>query len=149
MLSTHKKVILFFTLLLMVFAVQAQPGQGQRGGRNMDPAQMATRQTDRMAEDLDLSDEQREEVYAINLKYAEEIKAMREEMRSGGEDVDRFEIMGRMTDMRAEKAKEFKGVLTKKQYKTWKKAEIRRQEEWQNRQGQGRPGGPPPGPGDE
>jgi protein CpxP len=148
MLPTSKKVSLFLSFIFVVFTVQAQPGPG-REGRNMDPAQMATRQTDRMTEELELNDEQKEAIYDINLKYAEQIKAMREEMRSGGEEVDRYEIMGRMTDMRVEKAKEFKGVLTKQQYKTWKKAEIRRREEFQNRQGQGRPGGPPPRPGDE
>lgn len=109
----------------------------------MDPAQMANRQTEQMTELLALDDSQLEEVQAINLKYAEKMKAIRDEMRSGGQDVDRMALSGMMTDLRAERGKEFKGVLTKDQYKTWKKEEMRRQEEWQNRSGRG------PGPGDE
>ncbi|MEL7534624.1 MAG: hypothetical protein AAFN10_25175 [Bacteroidota bacterium] len=144
------KTVGLVALLLVSFSlVQAQAPeqergerQGRRGARNIEPADMAERQTKRMTEDLALSEAQIPEVEAVNLKYAEMMKAGFEANQD-----DRQAMAGLMTDIRAKRMKAMKAVLTKEQYKAFKKAEMERQESRQNRGprgggGQGGPGGP-------
>jgi len=117
-------------------------GQGRRGGmRNVEPADMAKRQTERMTEEFALSEAQIPQVQAVNLKFAEMTKAAMEENRE-----DREAMRGLMTDIKAKRMKAMKAVLDKEQYKAFRKAEIERQEARQNRGprgggGPGRPGG--------
>ena len=158
-------LLLFAGLMLSLISVQAQgPGQsgerdGQgRRGRMMDPQVMAERQTERMTEELELTDQQVEQVQAINLKYAEQqselFASMRGEGRQQMDEDARMEMRDQMMDLRIAKDKELKTVLTKDQFKAWKKMQKQRQEQRGQRGGQGGPGGqggrpegPPPGGG--
>ncbi|MEM6346769.1 MAG: hypothetical protein AAF927_22975 [Bacteroidota bacterium] len=115
--------------------------QGRRSMRNIEPTEMAERQTQRMVEDLALSEAQIPAVQAVNLEFAEMMKTGMTENRG-----DRQAMMGLMTDIRAKRMKAMKKVLTKEQYKAFRKAEIERQEARQNR---GPRGGGPGGPGGE
>lgn len=141
-------MVLCMASLSLLQAQGPGEGQGRRGGmRNIEPADMAKRQTERMTEDFALSEAQIPEVEAVNLKYAEMTKATMEENSD-----DRQAMRGLMTDIKAKRMKAMKAVLTKEQYKAFRKAEIERQEARQNRgprgEGGGRPGGQA-GPGGE
>lgn len=65
--------ILALILLFAAGTAIAQPGRG--GHRNADPEQQATHMTARMTEQLGLSEAQQTEVKAINLAFAEKMKA--------------------------------------------------------------------------
>ncbi|MFK7925148.1 MAG: hypothetical protein AB8H47_24540 [Bacteroidia bacterium] len=141
------KAVGLMALLMASFSLlQAQgpgqgreEGQGRRGGmRNIEPADMAKRQTERMTEEFALSEAQIPEVQAVNLKYAEMTKAAMKENSD-----DRQAMRGIMTDIKAKRMKAMKDVLDKEQYKAFRKAEIERQEARQNRgpRGEGGPGG--------
>ena len=120
------KTVGLLTLMLTSFSLlhaqapQREGGerQGRRGMRNIEPAEMAERQTERMTEDLALSEAQVPEVQAVNLEFAEMMKAGMEENRG-----DRQAMMGLMTDNRAKRMKAMKKVLNKEQYKAFRKAE--------------------------
>lgn len=124
----------------------AQPpgeGQGRRGGmRNLDPEEMAARQTEKMTVDLDLTEAQQADVEAINLEYAGLMKAAIAENQG-----DRMAMRDVMMDLRAKRIKAMKRVLEKDQYKAFRKAEMERQEAMQNRGPRGE-GGRPPRPAD-
>ncbi|HDR52878.1 MAG TPA: hypothetical protein ENN90_14870 [Mariniphaga anaerophila] len=119
---------LIMTFLLISATAMAQPGQ-----RNMDPEEMAKRQTEQLKEAVGLDNEQEKKAHEIYLETGKKMSAMREEMQGGG-----FEGMReKMQEMRAEQDKELKKVLTEAQWKKYEKF----QEERRSRMGQGRPGG--------
>jgi periplasmic protein CpxP/Spy len=122
--------ILILTIFLVSLAAMAQPGQ-----RNMNPEEMAKRQTAQLKEAVGLDNEQEKKAHEIYLETGKRMSAMREEMQGGG-----FEGMReKMQEMRAEQDKKLKEVLTEAQWKKYEKF----QEERRTRmgQGQGRPGG--------
>lgn len=151
----HMKKIIFASLsFLLLFGTstlhaQGPDGEGRQGRRgqfrrNIEPEKMAERQTERMTEQLDLSASQQEEVYALNLKYAEKQKAILAQR----EDMDRMAMMNKVQMLTYKKDKELKKLLTKKQFKKYKKIRAKQMEERRQRfGGQGRPGGGPGGPG--
>ena len=118
--------------------------QGRRGqfNRNIEPEKMAERQTARMAEQLDLSESQQEDVYDLNLVYAGKQKALfakREEM-------DRMAMRNQMDMLNYKKDKELKKLLNKEQFKKYKKLRAEQMEKRRQRFGGGGAGGPG-GPG--
>lgn len=129
--------------LAIAQAPEGGQGQGRRGGmRNLDPEEMAARQTERMTVDLSLTEAQQADVEAVNLEYAELMKAAMEENKG-----DRMAMREIMLDLRAKRMKAMKPVLDKEQYKAFRKAEMERQEAMQNRGPRGE-GGRPPRPAD-
>lgn len=113
--------------LVLSFSAIAQQGDGRR--RNMDPKEMAERQTNQMKESLELTDKQLPKVEALNLKYAEKMGEARDEV---GE--DREAMRSAMTEIIKEKDVELKKILTEEQ---WTKFEKERKERMQNRRGGG------------
>jgi len=113
-------------LFLMAFQSFAQQGGGRR---NMEPKEMAERQTTEMKESLELTADQLPKVEALNLKYAEKLGEARD-----ASDGDRESMRSTMMEMMKEKDVEMKKILTAEQ---WTKFEADRKERMQNR-GDGR-----------
>lgn len=123
----------FIMLVAMLFATASMAQD--RGMGNFDPKEMAKRQTEELTKTLDLNKDQQKKVLDINLKQAEKMQAMRDEMRNGGG--DREGMRDKMMKLREEQNKEMKKVLTDDQYKKYEKY----LEERRNMRGQGGPGG--------
>ncbi|TNE58124.1 MAG: DUF4890 domain-containing protein [Bacteroidetes bacterium] len=102
-------ILLFFASLTL----SAQPGGG---GRAMNPEQRAEQQTTAMKEKLTLSDAQAGKVQEINLKYAKQMQAAREEANG-----DWSTMRETMQGMRAEQDKELQTVMTEAQWQQWVK----------------------------
>lgn len=111
---TMKVMLMSLAMMLTAVLVNAQSGggEGQRGG---DPTERAKKETERLTTDLELTDKQAKKVEKINLKYANKMKTIRDEMmakREAGEEVDREDMRGKMKDLRTAQTEEIKGVLT-------------------------------------
>jgi Spy/CpxP family protein refolding chaperone len=102
--------------------VQAQ--QQQRG--SMDPVEMSKKQTERMKENLQLSEDQVNKVSKINLDFAQK----RQELRKSASD-DRTAMREQMEKIRDERNTELKQVLTAEQYKKF----LTQEEEMRNNGG--------------
>lgn len=130
-----KKIVVFaapiLVMIIFTFDAFAQQGQGGRGrGYNMDPKEMAERQTNQMKETLVLTADQLPKVEALNRKYAEKMKAARNEA-----DGDRESMRSTMMAMGKEKDVELKNILTAEQYTKWE--EWRREARENGRQRRG------------
>lgn len=134
------KLKVLFTSMLMMFGVMflnAQPPQGGGPGR-MEPTEMAKMQTEQMAKDLSLTDKQKTDIEAINLKYAKKMQ----EMFQAGPNGDREAMRKNMEEIQTSRNAEYKKVLTSEQYTKYEAAEKARREERQKRMQEGRgPGG--------
>jgi periplasmic protein CpxP/Spy len=119
-----KKVgMIMLSLMLVSLVSMAQPGQ-----RNMNPEDMAKRQTAQLKEAVGLDAKQEKQVYDLNLETSKKMQTMRE--AQGGN----FEGMReKMTEMRAEQDKKMKTILTDAQWKKYEKY----QEERRAQRGQG------------
>lgn len=104
----------FIALLMFTPEVFAQQGQGGQGRGNMNPKEMAKRQTDQMNENLDLTADQLPKVEALNLKYADKFMTARNE--SAG---DRDAMRSTMMAINKEKDVELKKILTADQWTKW------------------------------
>lgn len=104
----------FIVLLMFTPEVFAQQGQGGQGRGNMNPKEMAKRQTDQMNENLDLTADQLPKVEALNLKYADKFMTARNE--SAG---DRDAMRSTMMAINKEKDVELKKILTADQWTKW------------------------------
>lgn len=128
-----KKISIFSILALVLFAVQgyAQQGPGPRGGRfNMEPKEMAAQQTEQMKKQLNLTDEQLPKIEALNLKYAEKMKAARDEAAG-----DRDAMRNTMRSMFNEKDTELQKILTEDQWATLQKVRQERRQNGRGRRG--------------
>ncbi|MFT3886174.1 MAG: hypothetical protein QM724_12340 [Flavobacteriales bacterium] len=92
----------------------AATAQHTAAGGPPTPAARAERLTATMTERLQLTPEQSKKVGEINLKYADEAKALKEERKGakGGEP-------GAFKDLKDQKNAELKDVLTADQYTKW------------------------------
>ena len=97
---------------------------------NMEPEELAERQTNQMKESLKLTDEQLPKVEALNLKYAKKMKAARDE---AGE--DREAMRNSMMEMVKEKDVELKKILTDDQWTTFEEDRKKRMEQRRGRGG--------------
>ena len=152
-----KKIVLMMVALLSMTAIQAQENEKNserqfRGPRQMTPEQM----TERMSDNLKLTDEQKTKVLALNKEYEKVIagpgmRAPRPQNTDGESgattqqnqqrserpqitDAQREEMKQRM-EKRQEYEKKLKDILTDDQFKTY-------QEQQQQRRGRGGFGGP-------
>ena len=118
-----KKFIIYSVpvLLMLILNINsfAQQGSGGRRG-NMDPKEMAERQTTMMKDSLGLTDKQLPKVEALNLEYADKFVAARNEA-----DGDRDAMRSTMMAINKEKDVELKKILTADQ---WTKLEALRKE---------------------
>lgn len=80
------KRALWIIAVISFISFGAEAQQEQKKREPMTPEKVAERMTERMARELDLSEEQKKEVYALHLenatKRAEEMKAQRERMKA-------------------------------------------------------------------
>lgn len=122
-----KKIgIVFMTLMLIALVGMTQPRQ-----RNINPEDMAKRQTEQLKEAVGLNEKQEKQVYELNLQTSKKMRAMRDEMQGGG-----FEGMReKMNELRTEQNKKMKTILTDAQWKKYEKYQEERRERMNNRQG--------------
>ena len=123
------KLFLFAILLVINFAAF-----GQR--RQADPAKMAEQQTVKLQEkftelEIPMDDATYEKVKALNLKYAEKGKTLRDEHKG-----DREAMRAAVQTMGAERRKEMKALLSKEQFKAYKKVQEEMREERRGRMGE-------------
>ncbi len=111
--------------VLMLIFLSMNFVMAQRGTK-MSPEQMAKKQTEHMQAELNLTAEQVPQVEAINLKY---IELMRDAKKSG---LERQDMMFKMKELSDDKKKEMKAVLTKEQFKKYKKYVNRQMQMRQN-----------------
>lgn len=154
-----KKIVLMMVALLSMTAVQAQESDKQqfRGPKQMTPEEM----TERMGNELKLTDEQKTKVLALNKEYEKVIagpgmrrpRPQKTDGESGATaqndqkrperpqmtDEQREEMKQRM-EKRQEYEKKLKELLTEDQYKKYQESRPRRGF------GGGRPGGRGPRP---
>jgi len=104
------KLILLFTVLsLSVSGIIAQDR------RQMNPEDMAKRQSETLTERLKLNNEQKEKVYEISLKYSKERSA---QMNS---DTDRDKRREKMQEAQKKQDEELKAIFTDEQKKEYDK----------------------------
>jgi protein CpxP len=121
------KRVLWMIAVISFISFGAEAQQEQKKREPMTPEKVAERMTERMAKELDLSEEQKKEVYALHLenatKRAEEMKAHREKIKE------------------AQKAQQEKleAILSPEQKAQWeaKKSEAReKRSQWQEKKRQ-------------
>ena len=100
-----------FMLLAVASAPAMAQGGGMGGGGRMDPAQMATRTSDRLMTGITLSATQSDSVKAIDARFAASMKAA-----MGGSD-----MRAQMTEMRTKQQADLRAVLTSDQQATFDK----------------------------
>jgi len=105
----------------IVFSADAQRSQSQRGQERMDPEKRAEMRVNKLAERLDLTEAQREQVFELQLEQEREQdaarQARREEMKENRE---------QMFDRRTEQNEKIEKLLTPEQREKW--IEIRNEE---------------------
>lgn len=112
-----KFLMLILPAMLVSSMAFAQSGRGSK----MEPEALAKRQTDEMTEQLALSEAQTTKVHEVNLKYANKMKAVREEA-----DGDFSAARESMKAMREEKNEELKKYLTTEQAEKWETIQAER-----------------------
>jgi periplasmic protein CpxP/Spy len=124
-----KKVLL---AMMMMMAVSAGTFAQSNRGANATPEQRAENQTQRMTEQLGLTDQQQKQVYALNLSRSQHMEAMRQ---------DRMDMRGYQETYR----KELMTILTPEQQQKYQgmQRDMRpRGNSELNRNDQGAPKGP-------
>ena len=122
-----KKLLLIFTFFSFL-AINAEAQKEGRSRMKMTPEKIAERLTERMAGELNLSDDQKEKIYSVQLERAtknlEEIEAQREKRKTA----------------HLQAQKELETILTPEQISEWeaKKTELR-EERRQSREGKSKP----------
>lgn len=119
-----KRFWLIACLMGTIATAQAQT-KSERGGT---PDERADKLTARMAENLDLTDEQRATVAEINLKYANEIASFREETRE-----QREEARATVKEIRQNQEATLKEILTENQVQKYKAHRDKRQDQRQKK----------------
>jgi hypothetical protein len=104
---------LFVAVVLGTTLSMAQP----QGPRNMNPEDMAKRQTEQIKEAVGLSSDQEKEVYDLNLEMSKKMQAMFRENQGG----DREAMREKMTALREDQNKKMKEILTDEQWPKYEK----------------------------
>ncbi len=116
-------------LLVLVVFTMVVPGFAQMDGMSdLTPEERAQMATEKQKEQLNLTDEQTEDMYALNLKYMNEMM----EIRKGGRSMS---TMRKLRDMGSRKDKETKAVLDKQQYKEYLKMKDEMRSQMKARRG--------------
>ena len=131
------KILLKSIIMVLLLTAGFANAQAQgKGGRDMDPAKRADKQTTMMAEKLGLSADQTVKVKAINQQYAEKAKATFGDKEKGEKGQNREAHQALRTEQNAELSK----VLTKDQAAKWEQMKA-------DRKGEGRGEGKAKGAG--
>ncbi|MGE4586854.1 MAG: Spy/CpxP family protein refolding chaperone [Mangrovibacterium sp.] len=137
-----KRVLLIAVLFLGVISLtQAQRGSGQRPSRSgegqphMDPAERVERQTQRLKESLNLTDEQTVKVREIYTGNEEKRRMEFEKARASGEQPDREKMHEQMMASMAAQDKEIMALLTPEQKARYEQLISEREERMRNRSG--------------
>ncbi|TXK45701.1 hypothetical protein FVR03_12190 [Pontibacter qinzhouensis] len=128
-----KKLVVMMMLGLAVAATSQAQNGSQRDNRteqdhydrgnsrdnqdrkpNVSPEQMATKRTEVLQQKLDLNKSQTKKLQALNLKHAQQVRALRGQFAKGGE--KKPKQVEQMQRLRADWDKEFKKIASKKQY---------------------------------
>ncbi|UJP65667.1 DUF4890 domain-containing protein [Mongoliitalea daihaiensis] len=112
------KLVLIAAMLLFSFAGYAQRGQGAA----QTPEERAKRMTERLATSLELSAEQKEAIYAINLKHAGERQGQVEKRQQ-----EREQQRKGMMEQRSTQQEEIEQLLTPDQQKKWEEMRAQNQ----------------------
>jgi len=99
-----KKAILASALALMTVMTFAQEK------KQRTPEERAQKATEKMAKELNLSEEQKEKVLEINLQKAKEMQQLKEEMKV---------LKEKRKKLRDEHAEQMKSVLSEEQYQKY------------------------------
>lgn len=139
-MKTNKnfKLGFIFSLLAVIsFPLSAQPGegggQGQGGGQNRGRTEEEVKmRVDRMAESLDLSDEQKSSVMAYDLEVFRKSQAFREDNPG-----DREAMRPYMQKLRKEREIKLAEILSDEQMALYKEQQEQRRQAREQKQGQG------------
>jgi len=123
------KSLKIMSLSFILFIIGSNVSLAQDGG-----AQLSEEQKEEIAQNLeeffaslDLSNDQQSEFESITIKYAEQMKAVRDE---GGGRMQKFK---KIKSIRNDKNKEMKDLLSKNQYKLYLEKQEEMQKEMRNR----------------
>lgn len=118
-----KKIILTLGLMASIgLSAMAQ----QRGGERPSPEQRATKMTEKMAEELSLTADQKKQVLEINLAQAKKMDQERQDQMKANE--------ARKAEMKKQD-EQIKAVLTEEQLAKWEEIKLSQKDR------RGRPGG--------
>ncbi|UBZ15221.1 hypothetical protein LDL77_05780 [Flagellimonas marinaquae] len=128
--------ILLVMLTTVSIAAQRHDGPKMRKGPKMDMTaeQMATLQTKHMTLALDLTEDQQNQIYKINLEKAQFRKEKWAEAKAARESgewekptpEERFEMQNARLDRQIAMQKKMRTILDTEQYETWKKFSNRK-----------------------
>ncbi len=139
------KSLIVLVLLLTTFSLTAQersrPQKDHEGYEKMQmledlmPEEAATLRTKHMVLDLNLSEAQQKEVYALNLKNAVEHQSKRVEMKKKKEGEfdenpskeDRYKFLNERLDNQIAQKKNMQRILNKEQFEKWERSSKRDQ----------------------
>lgn len=121
---------MLMSLMLISLVGLAQPRQ-----RNMNPEEMAKRQTAQIKEAVGLDEKQEKKVYELNLETGKKMRALREEMQGGAPAPEG--MREKMREIREGQDEKMKEILSENQWKKYEKFQEERRARWRDR----RPGG--------
>ena len=113
---------LAFSMLAIAATSQAQ----NQGKRPKNPEEMAARQTENLATQLSLSEEQKAQVLEINTRYAKEAVSLRDQNQGNRE---------AMMDLFKRQGDEMKTVMTEEQYAQFLKIRKENAQKMKGRRG--------------
>jgi len=123
------KYLLTTMLLCLTLTVTAQRGNDHQRRSELSPEQQATLTTKKMTLALDLTTQQEDNVYKVQLAQAQKRKAFmddrKKEDRSALTKEQRFELKAKKLDHKIALQKEMKSILTADQFELWRKMNHR------------------------
>lgn len=115
-----------FGVILLPLVMIALIGMAQPGQRNIDPEDLAKRQTTQIKEAVDLDEDQEKQVYDLNLETGKKMRDLRDKMQGGG-----FEgAREKMGEIREEQNKKMKEILSDTQWEKYEKYQEERRARW-------------------
>jgi periplasmic protein CpxP/Spy len=124
-----KKLVLIFGMVALVFSQSMAQEIAKNERKSWTPEERAEKMTSRMALELELDEKQQKEIYAVNLRRANDMQAHREEMKSQ---------RGQMKEKQSAYQAEIEKSLTEEQKaKLAEKKESRKSEYSDRKRGQG------------
>ncbi|WP_299683748.1 hypothetical protein [uncultured Dokdonia sp.] len=130
------KHILTAIVLCLTITATAQRGQHEKRAQ-LSAEQQATLQTKKMTLALDLSDQQANKIYNIQLEQAKKRKAFIAERKKEGRSEltkeQRFELKTRKLDHMIAIQKEMKTILTTEQFEKWQKLKHKSKQKRKNK----------------
>jgi len=130
-----------FTIISVLFISTASfAQQSARQGRQTTPEERIKRQTERMAEDLNLNDDQKVKIQTLNEKYGKKMVTIFQNSQKEA----RKQVKEKSDSIRTAKDAELKEILTEEQFTKHQKLQEERIERFRQRRSN-RPGnGTPP-----